>query len=576
MFKGVNLQMKNAAGYPLLPYAVAFVVGTAIGLASSCQSVFLPYLPYGSIALLCLFSFSPLLQKGRAFRFFCLTCRVFSVFLFAYAFSILRDTASDDAFDLLYSRASGENRKLYVSGEICALRDPVAASYGEYKYRFRLKDPSIRESTNELFSAVLPDSIAVVWYGRPASKGGFEPVRGARWEIKGKVCLRRYAKPGERDINSLFVVSRASATHVLGSSEEKDFLSILKDSAASILSRGLDSHPEEKSLILAMTLGLRAELSRDLTKDFRKAGTIHIFAISGLHVVVVAGILAFALGCLGIPRHRWVLFLTPFIVFYVLLTGAPSSAMRAGLMVILYYMAPFFKRRPSPLNTLSVTVIVLLLVSPMQLRELGFILSFSMVLGLILCAGPFVRLAKALFHVEALRERMSLEDGGARGEGFAEKAKYKVRHAAFWFVESFADTLGVSIAAALISLPLTAFYFDMFVPFSILANIIVVPISGYVMLSAAFALLAACLAQPLAVPFNLLAALGAWMMKRMSQWVASLPGASPRIVFPLWALVVWYAALAALTWILRRNLADIGNISEKKPENEADSLTSEI
>ena len=352
----------------------------------------------------------------------------------------------------------------------------------------------------------------------------------------------------------------------------------MRDHAAATLSRGLEVFPEEKSLILAMTLGLRAELSRDLTKAFRHAGTIHIFAISGLHVVVVAGILAVALGCLGIPRHRWVLVLAPLIAGYVLLTGAPPSAMRAGLMVTLYYLGPFLRRKSDPLNTLSATILVLLIVSPLQLRNLGFVLSFSMVLGLILCASPFVRLFQRFFRVERIREEVSLKAEGIALGSASVRARISghMMQAGCRLVEGAADTLGVSVAAALVSLPLTAYYFDMFVPFSILANVVVVPLSGVVMTAAAASLLAAALIPSLAVPFNWLAAAGAWLMKEVSQGVASLPAAAIEVDFPLWALAIWYLILALFVSILKKIEANIGKNSDKNPENQPDSLTSEI
>ena len=563
--------------HPLVPFALAFVLGSALGLQADRLSSFSRDLPIIAFGLL-LVSFLPSFHCSKRAHCVSWFLRVSAVFIFAFGMAVIRDEPLDATREILFSRAHEHNRPLYVSGEVTAIRPSVKATFGEQKYRFYLKNPSIRGSTNEPCSVRLPGSLSVIWYGRPLARGGYAPRKGERWELKGKVYSRRNADPNSRDMHSLFLVSRHYSTRILSTTEKEDFLARLRETGALVLSQGLDAHPEERSLILAMTLGLRAELPKKLTEAFRRAGTIHIFAISGLHVVVVAGILAFALGTLGISRHRWFCFLAPFITGYVILTGAPASAMRAGLMVGLYYLGPLLGRKPDPLNTLSATVILLLLFSPLQLRELGFILSFSMVLGLILCAGPFVRLCKILLHVDALRQRcLLLEEGLAAGErSIRSVLRRKSLQIGCKLVEGAADTLGVSIAAAFISVPLTAFYFDMFVPFSILANIVVVPISGVVMLSAAMGLVGACLFLPLAVPFNLLAAMGAWLMKTVSRWVAFLPGASAKIVFPLRALVAWYVSLMVLVWILRRNLDNIGKNSDKNHENEPDGLTSEI
>ena len=79
----------------------------------------------------------------------------------------------------------------------------------------------------------------------------------------------------------------------------------------------------------AMMLGCRNEIPRDMRRVFSNSGTIHVFAISGLNIALVAALLIALVSALGVPRPHWVLVVAPLLVFYTFASGAQPSAVRA-------------------------------------------------------------------------------------------------------------------------------------------------------------------------------------------------------------------------------------------------------
>ena len=150
-----------------------------------------------------------------------------------------------------------------------------------------------------------------------------------------------------------------------------------------ILGRGLEDFPEQRGLVQSLMMGYREDLPVALRKDFSATGTVHIFAISGSHVAMVTLLIAIVLRALGVPLTRWFLFMTPLIVIYTITTGAAVSAVRSCVMAVLMLMAPVLKRRPDTISTLAAAAILILLAAPAQLGDLGFLLSFTAVAGLL-------------------------------------------------------------------------------------------------------------------------------------------------------------------------------------------------
>ena len=439
-----------------------------------------------------------------------------------------------------------------VRGVVDAVGAPTAATRGELKYRFVLRDPVFEGFDMRVAEG---EGIPVVWYTPPPMKYGFPPEKGAVFEMEGDVHVRRRLRDlAPKRLGDLVLISRARDTIVAYAPLMVDDGPVerLRMSAAKRMSLGLDDYPEESSLMLAMALGYRSDIPRRLTRVFRRAGTIHIFAISGLHVMLIAQALAGIFARCGVSRRYIVLPIAPMLAFYVFMTGMQPSAMRAAIMSVAYFAAPFFGRRPDPIGAISFAAIVLVAADPGSVSELGFILSFAMVTGLAMFLPPVREAFQRLFRVADCERTLSLIEAAGAPRPIVSRA-WAAHTCRKWLLEGrkwFADILSVSVVATLVSFPLTSYFFGICSPYALVANMIVVPLAKGVMMSAGVGLILSCMLSWLALPFNLSAAFLTWLMKEVSVLTVSLPGGTWGFRFRLCHVVLWYCAL-----LLGRHLA---------------------
>ncbi len=143
------------------------------------------------------------------------------------------------------------------------------------------------------------------------------------------------------------------------------------------------------ALMEALLIGAREDVPEDLTEGFRRTGSLHILALSGLHVSVIYGILIAALGFLRSNAIR-LLVATSVLLAYQILAGFMPSLLRATIMICLAGACILLDRDREPLNLLCLSGIVILLVDPFQAGSLSFQLSFLALAGILLL-GPLVQ-----------------------------------------------------------------------------------------------------------------------------------------------------------------------------------------
>ncbi len=212
-----------------------------------------------------------------------------------------------------------------------------------------------------------------------------------------------------------------------------DFKGLLKKS----LQRNL-SEPES-GFAQRLLLGERKAMSDQVLESFKKTGTMHIVAISGYHVTIVAALLLVIARPMG--RRPAFVFAISMIVFYVFLTGASASVIRAAIMGILVLVAMQFGRISSIRNAIVLAAVIMLLINPKLLRfDIGFQLSFLAVIGIVYLS-PFV-----------------------------EKIFSKLPS-----VLAFRDSVIITLSAMITTLPLSVYYFGRLAIISPLINFVLLP-----------------------------------------------------------------------------------------------------
>lgn len=185
----------------------------------------------------------------------------------------------------------------------------------------------------------------------------------------------------------------------------------------------------------ALLTGDRSGLDAQTRNELSVAGIYHTVAVSGMHVSILLGMVMLLCG----SRRRLAAALgIPAVVFFVLMTGAPASAVRAGVMQTLLLLAPLARREEDPITSLSAAGLFLLILNPWTLLDVGFQLSFASVAGILLFAR---RLYHALMENGALRALV--RRGGVRKR----------------LAAALASSVSCSAASMIFSLPLSAYYF---------------------------------------------------------------------------------------------------------------------
>ncbi|QNJ97097.1 ComEC/Rec2 family competence protein [Constantimarinum furrinae] len=201
---------------------------------------------------------------------------------------------------------------------------------------------------------------------------------------------------------------------------------------------------EERSIIQALLLGHKTEISKELYSNYAKAGAVHILAVSGLHVGILFLIFSWLLRPVLYVRHGKIIKAGMIILLlfsFALLAGWSPSVVRAATMFSLFAFAGIIKRPTNSINTLFLSFFILLLCKPQRLFHIGFQLSYL-----------------AVFFILWVQPRLY--------EVYSPK-NYFLRKA--WAIST------VSIAAQLGVLPLTLYYFHQFPGLFLLTNLVILP-----------------------------------------------------------------------------------------------------
>ena len=308
------------------------------------------------------------------------------------------------------------------------------------------------------------------------------------------------------------------------------------------LARGLPREDRALELLWAMTLGWKTALNGEVSEPFMRSGTLHIFAISGLHVTMIAIIVAGVFRLCLVPRRFSGVIVISVLWFYTYATGWQASAVRSSVMTTVFVGSWVLIRPPDVYNSLAAAALIILLADPRQLFQAGFQLSFAVVFGLILCGGAATSWRRRLIAGDPL-------------------IPWEVRP--WWQQASLraATVVGglalTALAASVASAPLIAHYFHLFTPVSVISNLVVVPISGVALACNLAALFFAPWFPAITELANHLAWYCMKVMLWVSEWTARWPGAARHVPKPgLFAILLYYLAFIAAFagWFSRARL----------------------
>ena len=404
----------------------------------------------------------------------------------AAGFFLLHKFATTNTAGQQLSDKLGERPRV-ITAVGCVITEPKIAPSGFATFLLKLKSIEL-EGKNESTHAVWQ----VRWKGTPEFGdelklfGAAEPIAPPR--NPGEFDMRAYL--ARHDIRRMLFVRYAEDGPLINHGGGNPVLRAAQASRTwmqNALCRGLEDAPEVKSFISGIVLGIRHETPEDIEEAFQQTGTIHLFAVAGLHVGIVAALLWVLAAIARLSRKRAAAFIIPSLFFYAAVTGLHIPALRAAVMASILVGSYFFERRVFLPNSLAAAAFFILCWNTNELFSTGFQLSFAVVGAIVLFADPFFR------HFQRF----------AAPDPFLPQSL--VRGPRRWMHSSYERLCGgasVSLAAWIGSLPLILWYFHLVTPISLLANLVVVPIAFFVLAVALLSLMTTPLLPWVALVFN--------------------------------------------------------------------------
>ena len=227
------------------------------------------------------------------------------------------------------------------------------------------------------------------------------------------------------------------------------------------LSRFLD--PAATGLLMGLLAGDRSGIPEALRSDFQRSGLVHVLAISGFHVVLLAGMLMVLLKATRLPHKAVGVIGILLLLLYVPVTGGSPAVRRAVIMFAVPQVGLLFQRPAAALNSLGVALLFLTLPNPTIIWNPGFQLSAAATLGIILGSSHN--------PLKALPEGLLKNKLWSKFQSFMLEPTY------------------ITLCATLATAPFLIYHFKTLAPLAWLGNIIIVPLISFGMEAGLFALM---------------------------------------------------------------------------------------
>lgn len=251
---------------------------------------------------------------------------------------------------------------------------------------------------------------------------------------------------------------------------------------------------EEADVSAGLLFGYRDKIDQSTETLFVNTGAVHLLAVSGMHVILIFSNIKGLLRLIRLNKligEKWTsIFAVILIWLFTFLAGLAPSIVRATIMISIIVLGDCFRKSANSINVVSAGALIMLVVDPMTLYDIGFQLSFAAVIGIIQLQKQVRSWLPAFLH----------------------KSK------------NLTDLISVTVAAQIGTLPLILFYFHQFPVYFIITGIVAVLISDWIIKIGCVLLLTSYISFECASYFSLAWKLAVQALLKSVEWISLLPG----------------------------------------------------
>lgn len=339
-------------------------------------------------------------------------------------------------------------------------------------------------------------------------------------KIKSRLSYKKYLQ--QQGIYAILSVSFGSPIRYLVKDKGNLILESsfwLKHKIQYGLARNLSSL--SASILNAMLLGERKDVPDFINQSMVHTGTVHILVVSGFNVGIVGFIVLLFLKVCRIPQRLRYIITASLLIFYCLMTGASVPVVRATIMGMVILISYLLKRQADIYNSLSLAALIILSFNPRQLFDIGFQLSFISVLSIAFLYPKFY----ALFP-----------------------RRVKKANCIDFIIKVFC----VSLSACLGTMGLIVYYFGIFTPIAIIANMLIAPYASLITACGLSLVVINWLLPAIAPLFAASSELSVISLLKLNTLLEKLPLAYVKLpVVFLWQVLFYYSFLILVAFYIR-------------------------
>jgi len=320
----------------------------------------------------------------------------------------------------------------------------------------------------------------------PGNPGGFNYKRYSLFQgITHQVYLQKSVPSGKENEFTILPTTNKSFFQQFINASRAKVLSILRTNIKG---------EKELGLAEALLVGYKDDLDKTLVQSYSNTGVVHVIAISGLHLGLIYWLLAWFFKPLQKRKLKWLrpIFILTGLWLFSLLAGAQPSVLRSAVMFTCIVLGDAFERKSSIFNTLALSALLLLCINPYWLWDVGFQLSYTAVLSIVIFMQP-------IYHWFYIKNKI---------------------------LDFIWKLNAVTIAAQILTVPIGIYHFHQLPLNFLLTNFLAVPLSSFIILDEILLCIISFIPSVAAVIGNIISWL-IWIMNSYIERIEMLP-------FSLW------------------------------------------